>query len=163
MISTLSRIAKTGVRRGANKLGFDVHRLVQPTFPVRMDVPELLQKHIASAKLYADREAPLKDVPKGGTIAEIGTALGDFTATLLSCLAPSRFDAFDLFRLHENGFSSDSGEGYQFRSPREIFGGQSHREFYDLVFRPKYPEGFFTSTKETVRQSSACCPMIVTA
>jgi hypothetical protein len=67
------------VRRAANKAGFDIHRISQPLFPMRMAVPPLLQEHVDGAALYADRTTALEVLPRGGVVAEIGVALGDFS------------------------------------------------------------------------------------
>jgi len=85
---------RSAVRRAANKVGYDIHRTL---FPVRMTIPPLLQEHVDGAVLYAHRTRALESLPRGGVVAEIGVALGDFSQAMLTYLAPCRFDAFDLF------------------------------------------------------------------
>lgn len=85
-----------------------------------MAVPPLLQKHVDGAVLYADRTRALDALPRGGVVAEIGVALGDFSEAMLTHLAPCRFDAFDLFKLHE-------GQSFWGRSSADLFGALSHR------------------------------------
>ena len=124
---------KNAVRRSANKLGFDIHRISKPFFPIRMEISPLLQGHVNGAVLYADRTTALELFPRGGVVAEIGVALGDFTELMLAKLKPSRLDAFDLFRLHESG--------YQGRSEMDLFDGLSHRAYYERRFANQIATG----------------------
>lgn len=67
-------------------------------------------------------------------MAEIGVAAGDFSAAMLACLGPRRFDAFDLFRVHE-------ADRFMGRSPLEWFGGLSHRTYYERRFATEIATG----------------------
>jgi len=92
-----------------------------------MEIPELHASHVAAARLYANRIDALDILPRGGVVAEIGVALGDFSQALLDRLSPRRFDAFDIFRLHED-------EAVWDRPSAEVFGGLSHRSYYERRF-----------------------------
>ena len=67
-------------------------------------------------------------------MAEIGVAFGDYSDQLLRVLSPLRFDAYDVFRLHE--FKTIWG-----RKSQEAFHGLSHREFYDRRFADEIAAG----------------------
>jgi hypothetical protein len=113
---------RNAVRRAVNKVGYDVHRISKPLFPVSMAIPPLLQEQVDRAVLYADRVRALEVLPRGGVVAEIGVALGDFSQAMLTYLAPCRFDAFDLFKLHE-------AQSFWGRSSADWFGGLSRTSF----------------------------------
>lgn len=87
----------------------------------------LLQKHIEGAHLFANRDVALASLPQGGRFAEIGVAYGDFSQKVIDTLKPARFDAYDIFRLHEI-------ETIWGRPSAETFQGRSHREFYEARF-----------------------------
>jgi hypothetical protein len=89
------------------------------------DYPALENKHFHSAALHADRNALIRSMGflRGGIIAEVGVALGDFSEFLLKTLEPKLFVGFDIFRLHE--YPSNWGV------PSEIlFAGKTQHEFY---------------------------------
>jgi hypothetical protein len=136
---------RNAVRRAVNRLGYDVHRISKPEFrwvseielrmgTVTMAIPPLLQEHVDGAVLYADRVRALEALPRGGVVAEIGVALGDFSQAMLTYLAPCRFDAFDLFQLHE-------AQSLWGRSSAEWFGGLSHRTQYEHRFADEIAAG----------------------
>ena len=89
--------------------------------------PALHQRHVIGARLYADRLSALESWPRGGRIAEIGVAYGAFTAKVFANTAPSLFDAYDLFNLHER-------ETLWGRPTPEIFDGKTQRKFYEDRF-----------------------------
>jgi hypothetical protein len=120
---------KRAVRRAANAMGYDIHRL-----PKAQHIPPLCQEHVEGAVLYADRTRALEALPRGGVVAEIGVAAGDFSEAMLARLAPRRFDAFDLFRLH----GADRCMGW---SAAERFGGLSHRRYYERRFAAEIATG----------------------
>jgi hypothetical protein len=118
-------------------MGFDIHRISKAQSPFReMAVPTLRQEHVDGAVLYADRTTALGALPRGGVVAEIGVAAGDFTEAMLARLAPSRFDAFDLFSVHE-------AESFMGWSPAQRFGGLSHRTYYERRFAVEIAAGKF--------------------
>ena len=67
------------------------------------EFPALEPRHLAGARLFANREALVASLPlaPAGAIAEIGVARGDFSEFLLSALQPARFVAFDIFTMHD--------------------------------------------------------------
>jgi len=127
-------IVKSAVRRAVNTMGFDIRRISTASFPIRIDVPPLLQEHVDGAALYANRVSALEALPRGGVVAEIGVALGDFSQTILDRLAPRLFDAFDLFKLHEV-------KSFWGRSSADHFGGLSHRTHYERRFADEIAAG----------------------
>jgi len=94
------------------------------------DFPSLAPEHVRGARLFADREHLISSlpVPKGGVIAEIGVARGDFSEFLISQLRPSKSFAFDNFPMHTIpiiwGIPS-----------AEYFDGLTHVEFYKRRFK----------------------------
>ena len=75
---------KNAIHRAISAVGYDVCRLsnvVKPPFvkPEQMATP-LSQEHVDGAMLYADRVQALDALPRGGVVAEIGVAAGDFSA-----------------------------------------------------------------------------------
>lgn len=89
-----------------------------------------------NARLFADRDELIKALHqfKGGRIAEIGVAFGDFSRVMLDVLEPSRFDAFDLFWLH-------NVPTLWHRPSADTFKGATHREFYAERFKAELEAG----------------------
>lgn len=90
-----------------------------------MHFPALTVEHMAEAKLFPDRKSMMASMQqlRGGTFAELGVALGDFSEFLIETLQPKIFIAFDTFDMHK--WPSHWG-----RSSDELFQGKSHRQFY---------------------------------
>ena len=75
---------KNAIHRAINAVGYDVCRLsnvLKPPFvkPEQMATP-LSQEHVDGAMPYADRVQALDALRRGGVVAEIGVAAGDFSA-----------------------------------------------------------------------------------
>lgn len=120
--AALATAAVTPVARGTAAVpAQSTPRQDAPSFPA------LDQVHVAGAKLYADRVTALDIIPPGGRIAEVGVALGCFSEVILAKLKPSRFDAFDLFRLHEV-------DHFWGKSSDEWFAGRTHKAHYEHRF-----------------------------
>ncbi|OBQ69576.1 hypothetical protein A8146_29905 [Mesorhizobium loti] len=98
------------------------------------DPLSLVQEHVEKARIFATREDALATLPRGGKFAEIGVAFGDFSEHVLRTLEPTRFDAFDIFRLHEV-------ETIWGRPSVETFRGQTHRQFYEGRFAGEVASG----------------------
>lgn len=105
-----------------------------PTAQSQRDFPVLTQDHVRGAALFADRETAIDMIPRGGRVAEIGVALGGYSEVILRKLQPSRFDAFDLFRLHEE-------DRFWGKTSAEWFSGRTHREHYEHRFRAAIEAG----------------------
>ena len=97
-----------------------------------VEFPALEPRHLAGAKLFANREALIASLPlaPGATIAEIGVAHGEFSEFLLTQLAPKTLVAFDFFNMHEAGtlWGKDT---------RQLLQGLKHLEFYQHRFRSR--------------------------
>jgi hypothetical protein len=97
-----------------------------------VEFPALEPRHLAGAKLFANREALIASLPlaPGATIAEIGVAHGEFSEFLLTQLAPKTLVAFDFFNMHEAGtlWGKDT---------RQLLQGMKHLEFYKHRFRSR--------------------------
>jgi hypothetical protein len=95
-----------------------------------VEFPALEPRHLAGARLFANREALIASLPlpPGGTIAEIGVAHGDFSEFLLRQLAPKTLVAFDFFNMHEAG-------ALWGKDARQLLHGMKHLDFYRHRFR----------------------------
>ena len=90
-----------------------------------MDVAPLSQNHLSNARLFADRREMIIGLVggKGGHIAEVGVAYGEFSEFMISVVRPSRFYAFDLFELHKVPMIWG-------RPSSETFGDLTHEQYY---------------------------------
>jgi hypothetical protein len=95
-----------------------------------MEFPALEPRHLAGARLFANREALIASllIAPGGTIAEIGVAHGEFSEFLLAQLAPKTLVAFDFFDMHEAG-------ALWGKDTRHLLHGMKHLDFYRHRFR----------------------------
>lgn len=90
----------------------------------------LTHEHVDGARLHANRGymiASLAPILRGGKVAEVGVAHGDFSAWIMALLEPSQFHAFDMFRIHE--WPTLWG-----KPTAELLGGRTHRAFYEHRF-----------------------------
>ncbi len=103
-------------RESSSDLGVD--------YPER-DFPALDSKHMPDARLFANRNDLIACLTsaRGGVVAEVGVAQGEFSQILLNELQPSQFFALDTFELHLIpmvwGIPTDV-----------LLQGKSHLEFY---------------------------------
>jgi hypothetical protein len=105
-----------------------------PAFPnLPPPVPPLPPHLIAGATLLSDRNAILPLLPKGKVIAEVGVAVGDFSARLMSVCEPARFIAIDTFDLHKLPL-------FWGRPPAAWFGAQTHGAWYRAHFAKACPD-----------------------
>jgi hypothetical protein len=89
------------------------------------DFPEIRPEALIGAKLYADRRQMVANlgIPRGGIIAEVGVAHGDFTDFLVRELQPAHFYALDLFEMERHPV--------HWGVPQEVlFQGKTHHDFY---------------------------------
>jgi hypothetical protein len=96
----------------------------------------LRAEHLDDARLYADREHLVRSLHpyRGGRLAELGVAVGDFSRFLIDELMPKRFDAFDLFQLHHK-------EKLWGRASSEYFQGGNHIDYYERMFAREIEHG----------------------
>ncbi len=92
---------------------------------------------LANARVLPDRMAILPLIPRGGVIAEVGVALGDFSERMIEICEPERFIAIDRFDLHTRPEIWGRPTG-------ELFGGRSHLEFYRERFAEQIGNGKVT-------------------
>jgi len=88
---------------------------------------ELKQEHVLGARLYANRIDAIDMWPRGGCVAEIGVALGDFSQVIIEKVQPELFDAYDTFHMHHI-------ENIWGRPSEYYFKGLTHKEFYQQRF-----------------------------
>jgi hypothetical protein len=118
-------IAQMHVRRGPEGKPDPVLDSGDPIVP-----PALSASHIANdARLFASRQDLLLAlaVARGCVVAEVGVALGDFSAFLIESLAPERFVAFDTFDMHE-------APSHWGMPSSVLFQGLTHYDFYQRRF-----------------------------
>jgi hypothetical protein len=93
------------------------------------EFPALTRAHIEGASFCATRNEliALLPVPKGGVVAEVGVAHGEFSEILLRELAPSRFVAIDIFTMHHMPVAWGIPTAV-------LFNGMTHLDFYRKKF-----------------------------
>src|ERR1700730_19299876 len=97
------------------------------------NIPALETKHLDNARLFAHRYDLISSMGsikgiKGGVIAEVGVALGEFSEFLLNELQPTKFVAFDVFTMHE------WGGAWQGESMNNVFNNMTHLDYYKRKF-----------------------------
>jgi hypothetical protein len=94
------------------------------------DYPPLEERHLSEAKLFPSRNELIAALEflRGGTIAEVGVGLGDFSTFLIETLNPSRFVAFDNFEM-------DKSPDVWGVPTSKAFEGLSHADFYKKRFQ----------------------------
>lgn len=91
---------------------------------LRQNFPEVEAKHVAHAKLFANRHDMVRSIaPKYGYVAEVGVGTGHFSSFLIDTLKPRKFFALDMFLLHR----MDSVWGIE---TSVLFEGMTHLEYY---------------------------------
>jgi hypothetical protein len=86
-------------------------------------VPSVPQRTLQGARLYADRLEALPSLPRGGTVAEVGVAFGDFSQELMRHLRPEKFIGIDRFGL-------ERVEHLWGRPMEHYLHGATHADFY---------------------------------
>jgi hypothetical protein len=100
---------------------------------------DLPYKCMKDAKLLPNREFALSLIPKGGVVAEVGVAYGDFSRLMLDYLKPSKFYAIDCFMC---GPGSDFWGRTEFRDA-DLY----HQEFIERKFAKERNAGVFETIK----------------
>jgi len=120
----------------------------------------LRAEHVTGAKLFARREDMIRDLAerlRGGVIAELGVAFGDFSRFLIDELTPRRFDAFDVFTLHK------SSGVYMGKDVQESLGGRAHLDHYRSRFSAEIEQKklhVFVGDATKIKESDAIYDMI---
>ena len=89
---------------------------------------------VEGATVLADRDALLPLLPRGGTVVEVGVALGTFSRKVIDACQPALFVAIDNFRLHE--LSEFWGQ-----PPSHYFGAKTHAAWYRDQFAVEIASG----------------------
>jgi hypothetical protein len=98
--------------------------------------PALEAKHLNDTRLFANRQeliASFKYI-RGGVIAEVGVAHGDFSEFLLDELQPEKFIAFDIFTMHEWHIVGRGLSDKDERQPAVLLDNMTHLEYYKRRF-----------------------------
>jgi hypothetical protein len=87
---------KQAIKKWLSGRGYTIIKTT-PEEVIKM-MPEQLPAHLfENSRVCNSREHVLQMLPKGGVIAEVGVAYGNFSALLLEWLAPQKFIAIDSF------------------------------------------------------------------
>lgn len=94
-----------------------------------VNFPALEARHIAGASLFATRADMVISLgaQRGGVLAELGVALGDFSELMIEKLQPLKFVAIDLFDMHETPVIWG-------KPASELFQNMSQLDFYTKRF-----------------------------
>jgi hypothetical protein len=123
------------------------------TMVEKMRSPDLPPELLKNCKVFPDRIQVLSALPKGGVIAEVGVALGDYSRILIDVLKPEKFYAFDNFIIGaENENREDlkvriKGLRERVKGAHALFleelldSGKSHPEYYQSRFYSEIKSG----------------------
>lgn len=87
------------------------------------DAGEIAQEHLQNAKVLANRNEAIRRLPKGGKVAEVGVAYGDFSDILLKEMQPDHFYAIDWF-------NKDNPYICMWGRQELVESGMTHEEWY---------------------------------
>jgi hypothetical protein len=124
-VSEQRRLALLESRAAQEAPASDGHKPASLVLP-----PALSSAHVApDARLYATREDLLRAlaIPRHGIVAELGVAMGDFSARIMETLAPAQFVAFDTFEMHQTPSHWGTASSV-------LFDNLTHLEFYKRRF-----------------------------
>jgi hypothetical protein len=99
--------------------------------------PRLPRELLKNCRVVPDRTEMLEDLPKGGTYAEVGVALGDFSRLMIDTCRPDRFLAIDNYTMHEHPHAWGGEVGRR-------FGKLDHETFFRQRFAPEIAAGRVT-------------------
>ncbi len=87
---------KDAIKKWLDKKGYTIIKTKLKDVD-KMIAPELPASFLSNSRACSSREEVLNYLPKGGVIAEVGVAYGNFSALLLEKLQPEKFIAIDSF------------------------------------------------------------------
>lgn len=125
MKELISRVINRAVRP------FGLTCVVKPEIRPAPDIPE---DSLKNAQIVPDRTDGLYLLPKGGVVAEIGVAFGNFSKEILRVVQPKQFVAVDTFDLDKASWTGR-------RAYEEKFEGLSHEDYYRRRFHAEISEG----------------------
>jgi methyltransferase family protein len=127
--SFLSSIKKGLLKGGYTVLRGDIRKSIRENGNNAVPPQRLLK----NARIFADRYAVLQELPRGGTVVEVGVAYGDFTRPLLAILQPDTFIAIDNFSISPE----DEPWGRQLLKDNRC----NHYDYYCSQFRERIADG----------------------
>jgi hypothetical protein len=92
---------KKAIKQLFSLMGYTIIKTL-PEEVEKMIPPQLPQHLFENSKLCSSREDVLPLLPKGGVIAEVGVAYGNFSTLLLQIVQPKKFIAIDSFAFTED-------------------------------------------------------------
>lgn len=90
-------IARFPSKKADTTAGYFENEMVEQLIRRVRAAGEIPQEQLENAKVLANRNEAVKRLPKGGKVAEVGVAYGDFTDVILKEMQPERFYAIDWF------------------------------------------------------------------
>ena len=90
---------------------------------LRLSVP-LLAKHVQSCQVYSDRQSLIASFPKNAIVAEVGVALGDFSADILRYTEPEKLFLIDAWKMNHPHYGEGGFEKVKKRFTSEIASGR---------------------------------------
>lgn len=130
--------ARNLIKKIFNKFGLEIHRYNGSVLP-GLNLPYEI---MADCKLLPNREFALSQyypLLRGGIMAEVGVAYGDFSRKIIDSLKPDKFYAIDIFK---------GGPGNDFWN-RDDFSklNLQHRDFIERKFKNEIDKGVFFTKK----------------
>ncbi len=101
----------------------------------------LNDEHVNNAKIVPSRERLLDLLPKGGVVAEIGVAYGDFTRDILTRAAPSKLHLLDAWALDR--YSEGKRKVEEAFSAEIASGAVALNQGYSTQMLETFPDGYF--------------------
>lgn len=89
---------KKVIKNVFHKLGYDIKKSPPPPRMVKvLEGLQLPAEIMLNCKLLPNRDAALALLPKGGIMAEVGVAYGDFSRKIIDAMDPEKFYAIDIY------------------------------------------------------------------
>ncbi len=123
---------KQAIKKWLSGMGYMIIK-TSPEEVDRMIPPQLPGHFFENSRVCSSREDVLQLLPKGGTIAEVGVAYGNFSRLLLDNLQPEKFIAIDSF-----AFTKDN-EPWKQTFIKDS--GLSHIDYYKTKFEKEINTG----------------------
>lgn len=123
---------KNALKQLLSGMGYTIVK-TKPEDVEKMIPPELPAGLFENSKVVNSRETVLQMLPKGGVIAEVGVAYGNFSTLLLEQLQPEKFIAIDSFAITED---IEPWKQTILKDSR-----MTHLEFYQNKFKEQIAKG----------------------
>lgn len=99
---------------------FGLTCIVKPEISPVAVIPD---QSLVNARILQDRWSGLHLLPKGGNVAEVGVAFGNFSRSILDIVQPELFVAIDTFELGQSNWGAKN-------TYSDILGNSTHEAYY---------------------------------